>query len=310
MFGNDFPKDLPSFEKRFCSDETCRDYLFKLKWPDGFSCPKCGRQKFWWTSKHKLHCSGCGHQASVTVGTVMENTKKPLSLWFKAIFLVAFQKSGINAVNLKNLLGFGSYQTAWSWLQKIRRAMVRQDREKLGFQVEKVQADETYVGGKKPGKRGRGADGKYPMAVAVEINEPKGMGRLRMRVLNNCSTYELSSFLLNNVECGTTVITDDWSGYNLAHLAGFTREIVEDVNEGLKCVHLAVSLFKRWLLGIHQGSVGPKNLQYYADEFVFRFNRRKSKNRMKVVSRLFEQVVKTAAVTYNELVGRIRKKQT
>ena len=304
MFGDDFPKTLPEFEERFCDDKACRGYLYKLKWPDGFICPRCGNIKFWWTSKNKLHCTACGHQTSVTVGTILENTKKPLTLWFRAIFLTAFQKSGINAVNLQNMLGLGSYTTAWSWLQKIRRSMVRENREKLGAETKEIQVDEAYIGGKKEGKRGRGAAGKTPVAVAVEINNPKGIGRVRMNVINNCGAYELSAFLMENVETGTVVLSDNWRGYNLIELAGFTRDIVEDVKKDLKCVHLVISLFKRWVLGTLQGGIGKKHLQYYIDEFVFRFNRRTSKCRAKVFHRLLEQVVATAATTYNQIIGK------
>ncbi len=155
MFGDDFPTTLPEFEKRFGTDEACREYLYRLKWPDGFICPRCGNIKFWWTSKSKLHCTACGHQASVTVGTVLENTKKPLTLWFRAIFLTAFQKSGINAVNLQNLLGLGSYATAWTWLQKIRRSMVFvRTGKNLGRKTEKSRLTKHNIGGKKEGKRG------------------------------------------------------------------------------------------------------------------------------------------------------------
>ena len=307
MFGDDFPVTLPEFEKRFGTEKACREYLYKLKWPDGFICPKCGNTQFWWTGKNKLHCTACGHQTSVTVSTVLENTKKPLTLWFRAIFLTAFQKSGINAVNLQNMLGLGSYATAWTWLQKIRRSMIRKDREKLGAENMEVQVDEAYIGGKKEGKRGRGAEGKVPVAVAVEVNNPIGMGRIRMNVIENCGACELNGFLMNNVETGTVVFSDKWRGYNLIELAGFNRNVVENVNKGLKCVHLVISLFKRWLLGTLQGGIGTGHLQKYMDEFVFRFNRRTSKLRAKVFHRLLEQVVATAASTYDQIVGRKRK---
>lgn len=310
MFSDDFPTTLPEFEKRFSTDEACREYLYRLKWPDGFICPRCGNIEFWWTSKSKLHCTACGHQASVTVGTVLENTKKPLTLWFMAIFLTAFQKSGINAVNLQNLLGLGSYATAWTWLQKIRRSMVCKDREKLGEENGEVQVDEAYIGGKKEGKRGRGAEGKVPVAVAVEVNNPTGIGRIRMNVINNCGACELGNFLMDNVETGSVVISDNWRGYNLIELAGYTRNVVENVNKDLKCVHLVISLFKRWLLGTLQGGVGVGHLQKYMDEFVFRFNRRTSKLRAKVFHRLLEQVVATVASTYDQIVGRKRKVTT
>jgi len=306
MFGNDFPKDLPGFEKRFGTDEQCRHYLFKLKWPHGFKCPSCGHEKFWWTQKHKLHCTSCGHQASVTVGTVIENSKKPLTLWFKAIFLVSFQKSGVNAMNLKCLLGLGSYQTAWTWLQKIRRAMVRENRQPLGENVDEVLVDEFYTGGKKSGKRGRGAEGKTPMAIGVETKGVKGMGRIRMQVIKNCGSLQLNDFLSKNVASGVPIGTDGWQGY--AGIQGIVHKVVAE--KSLRRLHVVVSLFKRWLLGTHQGSVSEKHLQYYADEFVFRFNRRTSKERSKVFRRLLEQIAVTKAQTYNKIVGKVKKRLT
>lgn len=304
MFDVDFPKDLPSFEKRFGNEEECRKYLFKLKWPNGFICPSCGGEKFWWTKKHKLHCCACGHQSSVTVGTVMENSKKPLTLWFKAIFLVSFQKSGTNAMNLKRLLGFGSYQTAWTWLQKIRRSMIKEDRQPLGENADVVEVDETYVGGERSGRRGRGAEGKVPVVVAVETKGVKTIGRIRMKVIENCSSEQLDGFLAENVVSGTVICTDGWRGYLNLDLQGFTHTVLNNATESLKCLHLVVSLFKRWLLGTHQGSVSKKHLQYYADEFVFRFNRRTSKQRALVFHRLLEQIAITKAQTYNQIVGR------
>lgn len=307
MFGDDFPKDLPSFERRFGNEDECRKRLFKLKWPDGFKCPSCGCEKFWWTQKHKLHCISCGHQASVTVGTVIENSKKPLTLWFKAIFLASFQKSGTNAMNLKRLLGLGSYQTAWTWLHKIRRSMVKEGRQPLGKDVDLVEVDETYVGGIKSGKRGRGAEGKIPMAVAVETKGNKGIGRIRMKVVENCGASQLKGFLTENVISGENVCTDGWRGYSEACLQGLSHTVVENTKESLKCLHLVASLFKRWLLGTHQGSVSEKHLQYYADEFVFRFNRRTSRERALVFQRLLEQTAMTKAQTYNQIVGSNRK---
>lgn len=304
MFGDDFPRDLPGFEKRFSEEEECRKYLFKLKWPEGFICPACGCGKFWWTGKHKLHCTSCGHQASVTVDTVIENSKKPLTLWFQAIFFAAFQKTGISAKGLQRLLGLGSYQTAWTWLQKIRRSMVKEERQPLGLNCDAVEADETYLGGSKPGKRGRGAEGKIPLAIAVETTGEKQMGRIRISVIDNCGSRQLNAFLSGNVAEGAIIRTDDWSGYLKVGVEGFVHEAVKASDKLLKSVHLVASLFKRWLLGTHQGSASPKYLQRYADEFVFRFNRRKSKERSLVCHRLLEQVAATKATTYRQIVGR------
>ena len=161
----DFPKSEIEFDFRFSKPEACFDYLFKQKWPDGFVCKKCNHQQFWLSSRNLYICTNCKHQHSLTAGTMMDSSKKPITYWFKAMWWFTTRKSGINAVNLKELLGFGSYGTAWTWLQKLRRCTIRHEREKLSGRVE---VDELFIGGKRSGKRGRGAEGKTIVAVAVE----------------------------------------------------------------------------------------------------------------------------------------------
>lgn len=231
----------------------------------------------------------------------MENSKKSLSLWYRAIYLVSFQKTGISAKNLQRLLGFGSYQTAWSWLAKLRRAMKRKGRDKLFGNIE---VDEAYYGGKASGKRGRGSEGKQEFAVAVETVGKK-LGRIRMQCIPDCSGASLQAFLYANIELKSTLFTDGWKGYGdfLPEHFGHTVKRKQDEEKLLPAVHLCVSQFKRWMLGIHQGVVGKKHLQTYMDEFVFRFNRRASKSRGKVFFRLLEQAVSYTATPYRELVA-------
>jgi len=300
-----FPNTLIEFEKEFATEEQCRDYLFKMKYPNGFCCPKCNHNEYWLTTKnHLLHCKNCGRQTSLKVGTIMESSNKSLLLWFHAIFLVAFQKSGISAKNLQNQLGFGSYQTAWSWLHKIRNAMRREGRSKLfGY----VETDESLYGGIKKGKRGRGAENKQYFAVGVELKTGTGLGRIRMDVIENAGGQSLKKFIENNVKENSNVITDGWNGYNFLKDSKYDHSIVEtdDPDKKLPHIHLVVSLFKRWILGIHQGSINKKHLQLYLDEFVFRFNRRKSKSRGKVFFRLMQQAVVNKAIPYWKIVGRL-----
>jgi hypothetical protein len=161
----DFPKSEIEFDQRFSKPEACFDYLFKQKWPDGFVCKKCGHKQYWLSSRNLYICTQCEHQHSLTAGTIMDSSKKPITYWFKAMWWFTTRKSGINAVNLKELLGFGSYGTAWTWLQKLRRCTIRHEREKLSGRVE---VDEFVIGGKRSGKRGRGAEGKTIVAIAVE----------------------------------------------------------------------------------------------------------------------------------------------
>lgn len=161
----DFPKSEIEFDQRFSDPKACYDYLFKHKWPDGFICKKCGHTKFW-VGKRKLYiCTQCEHQHSLTAGTIMDSSKKPIIYWFKAMWWFTTRRSGVNAVNLKELLGLGSYGTAWTWLQKLRRCTIRHERDKLSGRVE---VDEFFIGGKRSGKRGRGAESKTIVAVAVE----------------------------------------------------------------------------------------------------------------------------------------------
>lgn len=161
----DFPKNEIEFDQRFTKPEACYAYLFKHKWPKGFICKRCGHDKYWLSKRNLYICTACEHQHSLTAGTIMDSSKKPITYWFKAMWWFTTRKAGINAVNLKELLGFGSYQTAWTWLQKLRRCTIRQDRDKLCGRVE---VDELYAGGQKSGKRGRGAGGKTIVMVAVE----------------------------------------------------------------------------------------------------------------------------------------------
>ena len=296
-----FPDTLPEFERMFDTEAKCRDHLYRLKYPDGFRCPKCGGTAFWWTAKHLLSCKGCPHQESLRAGTIMQASKKPLFLWYRAIFLVSFQKTGISAKNLQRQLGFGSYQTAWSWLQKIRRAMRREGREKLFGEVE---VDEAYYGGQTRGKRGRGSEHKQGFAVAVERKGKKQIGRMRMECILDCSAPSLQRFLYTNVARQSTLCTDGWSSYQNLLPEHYGHKVSKKNREEnlLPAVHLCVSLFKRWMLGIHQGLVQKKHLQYYMDEFVFRFNRRTSASRGKVFYRLLEQAVRYPATPYRALV--------
>lgn len=161
----DFPKNEIEFDQRFSTPRACYDYLFKQRWPKGFICKKCGHDQFWLSARNLYICTQCENHHSLTAGTIMDSSKKPITYWFKAMWWFTTRKSGVNAVNLKALLGFGSYGTAWNWLQKLRRCTIRIDREKLSGRVE---VDEILIGGFTPGKRGRSKDAKTIVAVAVE----------------------------------------------------------------------------------------------------------------------------------------------
>ncbi len=310
MLPRDLPDDLPSFVERFGTDAQCREHLFQARWPEGFRCAACGHDQAWALRSRLIYeCAACGRQHSLLAGTIFEQTKTGLARWFLAIYLVTSSKGGISATELKRQMGFGSYQTAWTWLHKIRRAMVRPDRAPLAARVE---ADETYVGGPRPGRSGRGAAGKARVAGAVESGRGKArgrrLGRLRLAVVPDVSARSLEGFLATAVAKPATVATDGWSGYGRLAAAGYGHEPVNlaaswgDASLRLPAIHLVFGLAKRWLLGTHHGAVGTKHLPAYLDEFVFRFNRRTARSISHRFARLLEHAVQIQPTTYRALV--------
>lgn len=308
MISNEhYPKDFQEFLAQFRSEEDCWNYIFEIRWPNGFVCPKCrGSNKYWLTEQKLIHCSSCGHQASVTGGTIFHGTRKPLLLWFHIMWWVVAQKTGTSANNLMDFMGFGSYETAWSWLQKLRRAMVRPDRDLLFGEIE---VDETYIGGKEigSGKQGRGAETKTLVVVATEC-VGKQIGRVRFKCIPEASGEYLLQFINENIKQGSTIITDGWPGYNsLTNSEKYKHEIKvisgsgKEAHELLPHVHLVDSLVKRWINGTHQGSISPKYLSYYLDEFAFRFNRKLSTYRGKLFYRLMQQAVDTIPQPFKEI---------
>jgi transposase-like protein len=242
-------------------------------------------------------CTSCEYKASLTAGTIFEGTRKPLTMWFRAIWWVVSQKNGASAKNVQRILELPSYQTAWAWLHKLRRAMVRPARDRLTGIVE---MDETYIGGEKPGKRGRGALGKALVGVAVEDKGKEGIGRLRLAVIPDASQGSLTKFARDMVVPSSTIRTDDWIGYDTLVKDGFDHLIVP--SHTLKIVHLAISLLKRWLGGTHQGAVSRQHLSYYLDEFTFRFNRRTSTHRGLLFYRLLQNAMLIERTTYQQMV--------
>jgi len=295
------PKNLIHFEKMFSTEEQCVEYLIKLKYGI-YKCPICKCEKYWVIRKYTFKCCSCGYRNFILEDTIFEYKKKTLLLYYRTIWYVVSQKNGSNAMNIQRILGLGSYNTAWAWLQKLRRSMVRMDVSKLSGTVE---VDESYLGcAQKGGKRGRGSENKIPLIVGVELPpNSKELGRIRLRKIPNCGAFPLENFVIDNVEKGSTVITDGWNGYSKLESKGYKRiiEEVEEDQEELQHVHLIISLLKRWLLGTMQGSFSEKYIDYYLDEFVFRFNRRKSKDRGLLFYRLMEIAVSRPPTTVNEI---------
>jgi transposase-like protein len=302
----DYPRDLIEFDRRFPTEQGCREYLMKLRWPDGFVCPRCQGREAWLTKRGLLVCAKCQYQASLTAGTIFQDTRKPLTVWFKAIWWVTTQKNGASALGLQRILGLRTYYTAWTWLHKLRRAMVRPGRDKLSGRVE---VDETYLGGLEEGVRGRQTNKKALVVVGAE-EDGRGTGRIRLRRIPDASQASLHGFIHMNIEPGSVVHTDGWDGYNgldgYRHKATVLRGSKESASELLPRVHQVVSLLKRWLLGTHQGAVSPEHLDYYLDEFTFRFNRRGSHSRGKLFYRLLQQAVEIEPTPYKDLIQHVK----
>jgi transposase-like protein len=306
---SEYPKNLLMMEEQFDSEAACREYLFQLRWPKGFRCPRCDHDVAWSRSNGLFECARCGFQASVTAGTIFQDTKKPLRLWFRAIWHVTSQKYGANALGLQRVLGFGSYRTAWAWLHKLRRAMVRPGRDRLSG---RVQVDETYVGGEKAGKRGRGAAGKSLVLIAAEY-DGKRIGRIRLLKIADASGDSIEKALKVMVEPGSQIETDGWSGYKKSESLGYVHVIARDsaqIGEDLlPACHRVAGLLKRWLLGTHQGAVSHDHLGYYLDEFTFRFNRRTSASRGKLFYRLLQQAVAVEPAPLKTMIKNSRGKR-
>ena len=304
-----YPKTLLEFEARFSTDEACRDYLFQIRWPNGFVCPRCYNDKAWPIGNTLFHCTQCNYKLSVISGTVFQDTHKPLTLWFRAIWWLTGQKNGASALGLKRILGLGSYRTAWTWLHKLRRAMVRPDRESLSGIVE---VDESYIGGQKPGKRGRGALGKAIVLISVEVNDGR-IGRIRLQRIPDASAESLEAAVQNVILPGSVIQSDNWKGYSKLQSLGYIHEIVRDASDLgenlLPSCHQVASLLKRWLIGTHHGAVSREHLDYYLDEFTFRFNRRTSTHRGKLFYRLLQNAVQIDPIPLNKIVKNVRHRK-
>ncbi len=289
------------FEEQFASEDACREYLFQLRWPNGFRCPRCKYQEAWKTSEHLYICVECKHKTSVTAGTIFQDTSKPLKVWFRAMWYVTNQKHGVSALGLQRMLGLGSYRTAWSWLHKLRCAMVRPGRDRLSGVVE---VDEAYIGGRKSGKRGRGAAGKALVVIAAQ-KDGKRIGRIRLKHVTDASAKSLNEAVKDSVEPNSIVRTDDWNGYNQLQKLSYSHDVIRktsDVGENLlPSANIVISLLKRWLLGIHQGAVNVSHLEYYLDEFTFRFNRRTSTSRGKLFYRFMQQAAEVEPLSIKNI---------
>ena len=297
----DYPKTMLELEQRFNDEAACRSYLTALRWPEGFVCPRCSERKPLQIRRDLWRCLSCRRETSTSAGTVFQDSKLPLTLWFRAMWQITSQKNGMSALGLQRVLGLGSYKTAWTVLHKLRRAMVRPGRDRLHGIIE---VDEAYWGGEEAKVSGRQTYTKALIAVAAEADGQK-IGRIRLQYIPDCTRKTLHGFITNMIELGSTVQTDGLPAYR--ELQGYVHQRLiqarqpDDADHLLPRVPLVISLLKRWLMGTHQGAVAAEYLQDYLDEFTFRFNRRTSASRGKLFYRLAQQAVQTAPTTYDSL---------
>lgn len=295
----DFPKTAQEFDARFATEAACRAYWIQARWGGQPACARCSSTRVWSEREGFLfECADCGHQTSLTSGTVLEKTRKPFKMWFRAIFEISTRRTGISAKDLQRIMGFGSYETAWTWLHKLRAAMVRSDSEPLGpF----VQTDETLVGG-------RGGPHKELVLVAAEAN-----GRVRLAHVENNDTGTCERFVSGQIVAEAHVVTDGHAGYNVKSLGERSHAAVVQTKaerrqcDAVQACHWTTSLLKRWLMGTHAGAVSDKHLQAYLDEFTFRHNRRKTNGVCRIAARVIQNLVSKPALTMRNLIDNARR---
>jgi transposase-like protein len=295
----DFPRTATEFEARFATEEDCRAYWIKARWGGEPACARCESKRVWTIRDGTtFECADCGHQTSLTSGTVLEKTRKPFKMWFRAIFEISTRRTGISGKDLQRIMGFGSYETAWTWLHKLRSAMVRSDSEPMGpF----VQADEALVGGK-------GGPHKELVLVAAEAN-----GRVRLAHAETNDTGTCERFVSGQIADDAHVVTDGHAGYNATSLGERGHDAVVQTkaercqHDAVQACHWTISLLKRWLMGTHAGAVSDKHLQAYLDEFAFRHNRRKTNGVGRIAARVIESLVAKPPITMRQLVDNTRR---
>jgi hypothetical protein len=302
--GVDYPGTFQEFRAWFPDDVACREYLGNLCWPNGFSCPECGCGGGWRTGKGLWMCAECGRKTSATAGTIFHRSHSPLSTWFAAVWFVTSQKNGVSAQGLKDALGFRSYETAWAWLHKLRRAMVRPDRELLAGVVE---LDQSFLGGRATGKAGGSTD-KAPITIAVERDERGRLGRVRLELADRPGGRDMVEFAAEVIAPGSTICTDGAAVFTRLSDRGYIHQATPgnramDLDAVMPGPHLVSALLKRWTAGTLHYRLSRQHLPYYLDEFTFRFNRRKSKARGLLFYRLLQQAVDTDPHPLKELIG-------
>jgi transposase-like protein len=293
----DFPKTAMAFDARFATEDDCRAYWMMARWGGEPFCRRCQSRHLGKPMRNGtlFECADCGHQTSLTSGTLLEGTRKPLKTWFRAVFEIASHRNGISAKDLQRIMGFGSYETAWTWLHKLRTALVRPERDPLAADV---QVDEALV--------------KAGVSELVLVASESG-GRVRLAHVENNDTDTCKLFAAGQIAPDARVVTDGHAGYNAKSLEQRTHapkvqtKAERAENDVVQGCHWTISLLKRWLLGTHAGAVRDKHLQAYLDEFAFRHNRRKTKGVGRIAARVIEQLVTRPPRTMRALVDETRR---
>ena len=301
--GVDYPETFQELMSWFPDEQACVDYLTELRWGAGFICPACDGGEYWTTAKGLRMCRSCGRKTSVTAGTIFHRSRTPLQTWFAAIWFLTASKNGISATNLHEVLGFGSYETAWAWLHKLRRAMVRPDRDRLTGVIE---VDESFVGGRTRGAAGGSTD-KTIVVIAVEKITKHKLGRVRLQSIPHSDNEFLLPVVRSFVEPGSLVITDGRVGYrqladDYIHQPINLSASPELPHVELPGVHRVASLLKRWVAGSLHHGLSPQHYDYYLDEFAFRFNRRNATRRGLLFYRLIQQALDTDPHPLRDLI--------
>lgn len=296
----EIPANALEFERAYGTEDQCRQALIEMRWPDGFACPRCGSDRFYLLRcRPALECGDCGRQTSILAGTIFHGSKLPLVVLFRIVYMIVAEKSGTNAMAISRQTGV-SHRTALLWVRKVRSVMDRRPRERLSGTVE---VDESILGGKAKGTRGRQLGPNQALVVVLaEDKGEAGMGRVRLEAAYHASEEELGAVIEKNVEPGSDVVTDAWKGYKVekrgyGHEPRNVKHSGKPAHESLPLVHLVGSLLKRFIGGVLQGSWTRRWLHLLLAEFEFRLNRRRSRKRPLLFHRVMEVAVTQRPLT-------------
>ena len=280
---------IKHFNAQFPDDTACLTDIFNNRYPNGLACEKCGRQNsFTRITNRRAYACHCGFQVYPTAGTIFHKSSTALKTWYLAIFYMSASKNGVAALELQRHIGV-TYKCAWRMMHQIRKLMGENPPPFRGT----VELDETYVGGVRPGKRGRGAAGKTPVVGILERQ-----GNVMASVVENTKAITVLPIVVKSVAAGATIMTDDYPVYNkLSHGDRYSHHVIEHGRKEYVRGEVHTngiegfwSQMKRSIDGTHH-HVSGKHLQKYADEYSFRYNRRKSETPMfqHITSRLISR---------------------